>query len=116
MNIDDSNQPEFRFFLHNLPQATAKKCLKEIAIFFGYDKEALAIEEKCCGVLPIQRMMLLRVLRLPNCKEEINNVIDCLVDCCNIKELTRHDDFEPGFEGMYYYVYNRNAIAVNAVA
>ena len=78
--IDDSNQPEFRYFIQQL----SVSYLQQIAQFFGFTDEGLAIEKKFCAVTSMQQRILLRVLRIPNCRTEIREVIDCLAECCNI--------------------------------
>lgn len=87
LSVDDSNQTEFRYFLQKLaePQISFKKIVQ----FFGYDQEAECIEKESCGLSSPWLKGLLRVIHLPNCKEEIHDVNDCLARCCNLT-----DDYE----------------------
>ena len=88
--VDDSNQIEFRYFLQNL--AEPQRSFEKIAKFFGYDQEATCIERVSCGLSAPWRKGLLRVVCLPDCKEEIHVVNDCLAHLCNLTEV--HHDFE----------------------
>ena len=88
LNVDDSNQIEFRYLLQNL--AEPQKSFKKIAHFFGYDQEAECIDRDSCGLHSPWRKRLLRVVCVPNCKDEIHDVNACLAQLCNLTEV-QHD-------------------------
>lgn len=83
--VDDSNQIEFRHFLQNLEAPV--KSYKVIAQFFGCDQaSADLLEKNGCGIPPLCLKELLRVVQLPNCKDEIDGVTECLAQCCYLRE------------------------------
>ena len=84
--IDDSNQPRFKSFM----QANVKSLPKfrEVVKFFGFEREGQSIEREFSGIIQTQVELLLRLILLPNCCDEIDCVVKCLSDC-----LEKHENW-----------------------
>ena len=57
--------------------------------FFSFDHEGRSIERGFSGIFKSQALLLLRLILLPNCDDEIGDVITCLRECLN-KSRNQH--------------------------
>ena len=78
---DDSNQPEFKSFIQE--SAVSQIEFRKVVKFFTSDHERQFIEQEFGGIIKYQADLLLRLILLPNCGDEIGDVIACLRDCLN---------------------------------
>ena len=79
--LDDSNHPEFKSFIQASVQSQSE--FRKVVKFFNFECEGRSIQRGFDGIIKSQTNLLLRLILLPSCDDEIVDVIACLRECLN---------------------------------